>query len=112
MAPSPEYDKEPKAPDKNITSAPNEELKNPLGVVSDQINSDQKATTGLADGEIETGSGGQPGYVPLIETNDSPREQYLKNMVGGVGLPISTFLTVCLSILGSNALIAFDNERL
>jgi len=39
----------------------------------------------------KTGSAGQPGYVPLIETSDSQREQRLENMAGGVGLPISTF---------------------
>jgi len=33
----------------------------------------------------------QPGDVPLIETNDRQREQCLKNMAGGVGIPISTF---------------------
>ena len=88
----------------------------------------------------KTGSAGQQGRVPLIETSDSPREQSLENTAGGVGLPISTFLSmswplsqrglehwhavkwlyqvsrciaaVCLSMLGSNALIAFDNDRL
>ena len=39
----------------------------------------------------KTGSAGQPGRVPLIETNDSQREQRLENTAGGVGLPISTF---------------------
>jgi len=39
----------------------------------------------------KTGSGGQPGRVPLIETNDSQREQRLENTAVGVGLPISTF---------------------
>jgi len=39
----------------------------------------------------ETGSTGQPGRVPLIETSDSQREQRLENTAGGVGLPISTF---------------------
>jgi len=37
------------------------------------------------------GSAGQPGRVPLIETNDSQRKQRLENTAGGVGLPISTF---------------------
>jgi len=37
-----------------------------------------------------TGSAGQPGRVPLIETSDSQREQRLENTAGGVGLPIST----------------------
>jgi len=39
----------------------------------------------------KTGSAGQPGHVPLIETSDSQREQRLENMVGGIGFPISTF---------------------
>ena len=39
----------------------------------------------------KTGSAGQPGRVPLIETNDSQREQRLENTACGVGLPISTF---------------------
>ncbi|KYM79408.1 hypothetical protein ALC53_10136 [Atta colombica] len=39
----------------------------------------------------KTGSAGQPGRVPLIETSDSQREQRLENTAGGVGLPISTF---------------------
>ena len=37
----------------------------------------------------KTGSAGQPGHVPLIETSD--REQRLENTAGEVGLPISTF---------------------
>ncbi|GFV82965.1 uncharacterized protein TNCV_1179801 [Trichonephila clavipes] len=88
----------------------------------------------------KTGSAGQPGRGPLIETSDNPREQGLENTAGGVGLPISTFpsmsrpllqhgvehcpavkplyhvsrctAAVCLLMLGSNALIAFDNDRL
>ena len=88
----------------------------------------------------KTGSAGQPGRVPLIETSDSQREQHLENTAGGVGLPISTFpsmswplsqhgvehchaakslyrvsrciAAVCLSMLGSNASIAFDTDRL
>jgi len=39
----------------------------------------------------KTGSAGQPGRVPLIETSDSQRKQHLENTAGGVGLPISTF---------------------
>jgi len=39
----------------------------------------------------KTGSAGQPGRVPLIETSDSQREQRLENTAGGVGLLISTF---------------------
>ena len=39
----------------------------------------------------KTGSAGQPGRVPLIETSDSQREQRLENTAGGVGLRISTF---------------------
>ena len=39
----------------------------------------------------KTGSAGQPGRVPLIETSDSQREQRLENTAGGVELPISTF---------------------
>jgi len=39
----------------------------------------------------KTGSAGQSGRVPLIETSDSQREQRLENTAGGVGLPISTF---------------------
>jgi len=39
----------------------------------------------------KTGSVGQSGRVPLIETSDSQREQRLENTTGGVGLPISTF---------------------
>ena len=39
----------------------------------------------------KTGSAGQPGRMPLIETSDSQREQRLENTAGGVGLPISTF---------------------
>ena len=38
----------------------------------------------------KTGSAGQSGRVPLIES-DSQREQCLENTAGGVGLPISTF---------------------
>ena len=85
----------------------------------------------------KTGSAGQPGRVPLIETSDNQREQRLENTAGGVGLPISTFpsldhfrnmessivmlqnhfivslvAAVCLSMLGSNASIAFDTDRL
>jgi len=36
----------------------------------------------------KTGSAGQPGRVPLIETSDRGS---LENTAGGVGLPISTF---------------------
>jgi len=39
----------------------------------------------------KTGSAGQPGRVPLIETSDNQREQRLENTADGVGLPISTF---------------------
>jgi len=39
----------------------------------------------------KTGSAGQPGRVPLIETSDSQREQRLENTASGVELPISTF---------------------
>ncbi|KYN19376.1 hypothetical protein ALC57_08292 [Trachymyrmex cornetzi] len=39
----------------------------------------------------KTGSAGQLGHVPLIETSDSQRVQRLENTAGGVGLPISTF---------------------
>jgi len=39
----------------------------------------------------KTGTAGQPGCVPLIETSDSQREQRLENTAGGIGLPISTF---------------------
>jgi len=42
----------------------------------------------------KTGSAGQLGRVPLIETSDSQREQRLKNTAGGVGLSISTFPSV------------------
>ena len=38
----------------------------------------------------KTGSVGQPGRVPLIETSNSQREQRLENMAGGVGFPISS----------------------
>ena len=39
----------------------------------------------------KTGSAGQPGRVPLIETSDSQKEQRLENTAGGVGFPISMF---------------------
>ena len=39
----------------------------------------------------KTGSVGQPGRVPLIETSDSQREQHLENTADGVAFPISTF---------------------
>ena len=39
----------------------------------------------------KTGSAGQPGRVPLIETSDSQREQRLQNTAGEVGFPISMF---------------------
>ena len=39
----------------------------------------------------KTRSAGQPGRVPLIQTNDNQREQRLENTAGGVGLLISTF---------------------
>ena len=42
----------------------------------------------------KTGSAGKPGRVPLIETSDSQREQRLENTAGGIGLPISTFLSM------------------
>ena len=35
----------------------------------------------------KTGSAGQPGHVPLIETSDSQKEQRLENTADGVGLP-------------------------
>ncbi|GBP53846.1 Protein SCAF8 [Eumeta japonica] len=38
-----------------------------------------------------TGSAGQPGRVPSIEASDSPGEQRLENITGGVGLYISKF---------------------
>ena len=85
----------------------------------------------------KTGSAGQPGRVPLIETSDSQREQRLENTAGGLGFPISTFPSMSwlsqhgvehaakslyrvsrciaasyLSMLGSNASIAFDTDRL
>ena len=88
----------------------------------------------------KTGSTGQPGRVSLIETSDSQREQRLENTAGEVRFPISTFpsmswllsqhgvehchaakslyrvsrciAAVCLSMLGSNASIAFDTDHL
>ena len=42
----------------------------------------------------KTGSAGQPGRMPLIETSDSQREQRLENTADGVGLLISTFLSM------------------
>ena len=43
----------------------------------------------------KTGSAGQSGRVPLIETSDSQREQHLENTTGGVGFSIQRF-QVCL----------------
>ena len=88
----------------------------------------------------EIGSVGQPGHAPLIETGGSQREQCMENTAGGVGLRILTFpstfwpllqrgvercraaqslyrasrciAAVCLFMLCSNALTAFDNEHL
>ena len=90
----------------------------------------------------KTGSAGQPGRVSLIEISDSQRKQRLENTAGGVGLStfhfnvskyvLTTFATwgrgchaakslyrvsrciaaVCLSMLGSNASIAFGTDRL
>jgi len=42
---------------------------------------------------------GQPGRMPLIETNDNRREQCLENTAGGIGLPISTFPSMFWPIL-------------
>ena len=88
----------------------------------------------------KTGSADQPGRVSLIETSDSQREQRLENTAGGVVLPISTFpsmswplsqhgaehyhaakslyrvsrciAAIYLSMLGSNASIAFYTDRM
>ena len=48
----------------------------------------------------KTGSAGQPGRVPLIETSDSQKEQRLENTAGGVGLPISTFPSITFATWG------------
>ena len=88
----------------------------------------------------KTGSAGQHRPCAMIETSDSQREQRLENTAGEAGLPISTFpsmswplsqhevehchaakshyrvsrciAAVCLSMLGSNASITFDTDRL
>ena len=48
----------------------------------------------------KTGSAGQPGRVPLIETSDSQREQRLENTAGGVGLPISKYVLTTFATWG------------
>ena len=42
----------------------------------------------------KTGSAGQSGRVPLIETSDSQREQRLENTASVVGIPILTFPSI------------------
>lgn len=54
MAPSPEYDKEPKAPDKSVTNTPSDDPKNLHNLVNDQpANSDHKPTnSSVVDMEV------------------------------------------------------------
>lgn len=54
MAPSPEYDKEPKAPDKTTTIIPSEDTKVHHNSISDQLtNSDHKTSITSANSEVE-----------------------------------------------------------
>ena len=54
MAPPPEYDKEPKAPDKSATNISCEETKTLHNLVNDQqTNSDCKTPNTAASGEVE-----------------------------------------------------------
>nr|XP_026501358.1 actin cytoskeleton-regulatory complex protein pan1-like isoform X6 [Vanessa tameamea] len=54
MAPPPEYDKEPKAPDKSVTTVSNDDSKILYNIIKDQsINSDHKITTTGANSEGE-----------------------------------------------------------
>jgi len=48
----------------------------------------------------KTGSAGQPGREPLIETSDSQREQHLENTAGGVELPISKYVLITFATWG------------
>lgn len=52
MAPPPEYDKEPKAPDKNYANS-NEDNKTLLNVVSDQQTNSDKSSTSAASVKTE-----------------------------------------------------------
>lgn len=54
MAPSPEYDKEPKAPDKSATHISSEDTKLLHNLVNEQHNSsDHKPTNSTANSEVE-----------------------------------------------------------
>lgn len=53
MAPSPEYDKEPKAPDKSATHISSEETKLLPSLVNDQPNSSDHETTNSATNPLE-----------------------------------------------------------
>ncbi|XP_063368784.1 uncharacterized protein LOC134657161 [Cydia amplana] len=54
MAPPPEYDKEPKAPDKSATNIPSEDSKALYNLVNEhQTNSDSKSTNSSANAEVE-----------------------------------------------------------
>ncbi|XP_063389084.1 uncharacterized protein LOC134674858 [Cydia fagiglandana] len=54
MAPPPEYDKEPKAPDKSATNIPSEDSKALYNLVNEhQTNSDSKSTNTSANAEVE-----------------------------------------------------------
>lgn len=54
MAPPPEYDKEPKAPDKSVTSNSTEDSKLAYNHIKDQsANSEHKTTTAVANVDVE-----------------------------------------------------------
>ncbi|KAJ0172998.1 hypothetical protein K1T71_011174 [Dendrolimus kikuchii] len=54
MAPSPEYDKEPKAPDKSATNTPSDDSKVLHSLVNDQpTNSDHKPTNSTSNVDME-----------------------------------------------------------
>lgn len=54
MAPSPENDKEPKAPDKSVTDISNEDSKLLQNLANDQlVNSDHKTTNSFVNSEVE-----------------------------------------------------------
>lgn len=54
MAPPPEYDKEPKAPDKSVTNASTDDSKVLYSLVKEQQNnSDHKSSNSAANADIE-----------------------------------------------------------
>lgn len=74
MAPSPEYDKEPKAPDKSATNISSEDSKLLHNLINDQHhNSDHKTTSTATISEVEVSRSSAAIFLILKAVNLSTR---------------------------------------